>query len=166
MLSDREYRYFSPVVLYDEKTLEVMELQSIALTNRPAMKGITPLMLEDVDSGETKPKPPEQPRMKALLKQLGLDENATEGEAISRFASLQLEQSKLLSMTGVKDMPEAVAVVATWKAAADALPGHQKRVAELEQATSTAKKQALLEQGKKEGKVTPALESMLLELLG
>ncbi len=39
-----EYRYFSPAFEYDDKTGRVTQLINIALTNNPAMRGITPLV--------------------------------------------------------------------------------------------------------------------------
>jgi phage I-like protein len=102
--------------------------------------------------------------MKSLLVALGLEENATEAQAVARFAQMQLSQQQLLSLAGVKELPQAVAIVATWKAASDALPAVQKKVAELEAAGTNGKKTALLDQAKKDGKVSPALEPWLMTL--
>lgn len=43
MLSSREYRYVSPVFFYDKGTGAVNALHSVALTNNPALSGLTDL---------------------------------------------------------------------------------------------------------------------------
>lgn len=43
-LKQREYRYFSPVLRLDPDTRRPQELMNVALTNIPAIQGLTPLM--------------------------------------------------------------------------------------------------------------------------
>jgi phage I-like protein len=43
-LSQKEYRYFSPVLRLDQTTRKPLALMHVALTNVPAMKGVAPLV--------------------------------------------------------------------------------------------------------------------------
>jgi len=43
LLESSQYRYFSPVWFYDNQTMRVTELKSVALTNTPAMLDLKPL---------------------------------------------------------------------------------------------------------------------------
>ena len=43
LLESAQYRYFSPVWFYDNQTMRVTELKSVALTNTPAMLDLKPL---------------------------------------------------------------------------------------------------------------------------
>jgi len=53
MVSGREYRYLSPVVFVDKDTLQAVELHSVALTNKPAIKGFPALInKQNVSNGK------------------------------------------------------------------------------------------------------------------
>jgi phage I-like protein len=49
-----EYRYFSPAFEFEEKSRRVTKLINIALTNNPAMRGITPLVAASTNAKETR----------------------------------------------------------------------------------------------------------------
>lgn len=51
MIQAKEYRFISPVFTFDDATYEVGSLISIALTNNPALHGLTDLALVAVNSG-------------------------------------------------------------------------------------------------------------------
>lgn len=53
LIQDGEYRYISPVFTYDPVTLEVLDLQSVALTNNPALQSLTDLSHVAVNSAST-----------------------------------------------------------------------------------------------------------------
>lgn len=171
MLTDKEYLYFSPIIDFEEKSREVVELQSVALTNRPATKHLTPLMLEDDEAeleGKT-PTPKPEIRMKTVLKQLGLSEEASESEAVDRLLQMKLSQQEFLSLCGAKDLSTAVGTAAAWKASHDKLGEAEKRIKEMQLEQETQAKTLLLEQAKKDGQVPPSLkefvEAMPLEQL-
>lgn len=50
LIQDGEYRFISPVFTYDPVTLEVRDLQSVALTNNPALQSLTDLSRVAVNS--------------------------------------------------------------------------------------------------------------------
>lgn len=43
-LANKEYRYLSPVVFLNNRNNKVVQLHSVALTNTPAIKGMTPIV--------------------------------------------------------------------------------------------------------------------------
>ncbi|MGQ9687284.1 MAG: phage protease [Desulfobaccales bacterium] len=49
----REYRYFSPVLRLDPETRRPRELMNVALTNTPAIRGLTPLVAKWGGEGQT-----------------------------------------------------------------------------------------------------------------
>lgn len=85
-LVDREYRFFSPAIQYDTKTREILSLINVALTNLPATKNQTPLMLSEGDDKKETP-------MK-LFELLGADD---EGAAVVALEAIRSEKSALLS---------------------------------------------------------------------
>ena len=46
-LESKKYRYFSPVVLFDKKDRRVHDISSVALTNKPAIRDLRPLVAKD-----------------------------------------------------------------------------------------------------------------------
>jgi hypothetical protein len=95
-LRKKEIRFFSPEGKHNSKTGEVLAIQFIALTNRPATNHQRPLVATDTIGGtpadETSTVPPvgatppkEEVEMKELLKKLGLPETATEAEALAKL---------------------------------------------------------------------------------
>jgi phage I-like protein len=83
MIAGDEYRYISPVFSYDPQTGEVLDLHSIALTNTPALDGMSPVALSFLLSPENNQMSPE------ILKLLGLADNADEAAAIAALKALK-----------------------------------------------------------------------------
>jgi phage I-like protein len=97
--------------------------------------------------------------MKVLLNALGLKDDASEAQAVERFNAFQAQNRELLALTGKDSLPEALGVIQGWKQGAAATATAQARIAELEGAVKTGELNALIEEGKKNGKLTPALEA-------
>lgn len=107
----REYRFLSPVVIVRKADRKVMALDSVALTNRPAIAGMRPVInrrdeqsyaqhaeVEPVPAGQAQAKEDAmQDDLKQLRHLLSLDEQADAGEVVrqacSRLAAL-LEQTR------------------------------------------------------------------------
>lgn len=85
-----EYAYFSPVFKYDSRTGQVLDLMMGAITNSPGVDGMAEIeMLAAATFGL---QPEETQPMKKLLIALGLQETATEDEALAALnARLQFE---------------------------------------------------------------------------
>jgi phage I-like protein len=165
MLKDREYRYCSPTFRHSEAG-EVLELINVAITNLPATYGMDPLMASraarlaaGLPEEETTPM-----EWKQLLAMLGLTEDATEAEAMAKLKVLQDvagQVSALSMLTGKASMPESLGIIQAWKAAADQVPALTTKLAQMEQAQQKAEVDGLLTEGKRAGKVPPALEPVL-----
>lgn len=76
-LENKEYRYLSPVVLVSKKTGEAVYIQSVALTNTPAIDGMFAIVNSNKIENQTNPKEGgKEMDYKELLKSLGLPEDA------------------------------------------------------------------------------------------
>jgi phage I-like protein len=160
-LREREYRYFSPW-FGQRADGSVASFKNFALTNRPAMDALTPLVAsEDVDATTTDAPPPETPKMKTLLKHLALTEDATEAEALAKLQALQTERDAIFTATATKDFPSALAAIETAKQAAAKATALAAELGEIKKAKEQSEKEMLLAEGVKEGKVPPALKDFL-----
>jgi phage I-like protein len=97
--------------------------------------------------------------MKVLLSALGLADTATEAQALERFNGLQNQSRELLVLTGKDTLPEALGVIQAWKQSAGQAQTALARVAELEGQVKAGELHTMIEAGKKDGKITPALEA-------
>lgn len=85
-VTDREYRYLSPVFDFDPTTRRIHRLVSVALTNRPNLR-VSALNAEESHMKLSA----------ALLAALSLPESATESEAISAIGKLRTDLSTALN---------------------------------------------------------------------
>lgn len=102
--------------------------------------------------------------MKAILMMLGLREDATEADALTKISKDAEASKELLSLTGAKNASEALGTVAAWK------ESHEKR-AELVAETSKLSKEVRLAKVEKivddkivEGFLTPAKREYAIAL--
>jgi phage I-like protein len=83
-IRNKEYRYLSPVVLVRKSDNRAVLIHSAALTNTPAIDGMTPIAnkfeTEDIETMDF---------LKKLALKLGLAETATEDEVINAVMALQ-----------------------------------------------------------------------------
>lgn len=129
MIEAGEYAYLSPVIAYDKTTGVVTGLINAALTNIPALD-MSPLAQQRMAALAARfPHDLEQsdmnPVLKALLKALGLADDATEQQATAALASLQTARSDLtalLKSLGVAETTDAATAgtaIAALRAKAD-----------------------------------------------
>lgn len=103
MIEAGEYLYISPVIVYDKKTGEVLDVFNASLVSNPDLLDMNPVAQERVArlnaSFSTDPEIDSMnPVLKALLKALGLADDATEQQATAALASLQQARSDLTAM--------------------------------------------------------------------
>ena len=85
-INNGEYRFKSPVILYDEKTGVVNGLHSVAITNDPALSildELKPALLTATISINQPQETPMNPLLALILASLGLPETTTEADAIA-----------------------------------------------------------------------------------
>jgi phage I-like protein len=91
-IRNREYGFISPVLLYDEDTLEVKGVALAGLVNYPALLGMEPVLTQLATQF-----PQENtmnPILAALLSGLGLPETATQEQASTALAALLALKTK------------------------------------------------------------------------
>lgn len=85
-LENREYRYISPVITVRKSDGKAVGLHSIALTNTPAIEGMTPLVNKsDPEGGQD----PMNELLKTLAGLLDLAEDATEEQVVEALKALK-----------------------------------------------------------------------------
>ena len=91
-----EYRYISPVILFDEETEEVKGVALAALTNYPAIVGMSPVVaaLSTQFSTPLNPEEPDMALLASLIALLGLQADATEAAALTAITALKAKTEK------------------------------------------------------------------------
>lgn len=176
-LEGDEYRYISPVFAFDKVTGEVQKIVSVALTNTPGLDGMDPVALAAMtarfQNAEVATAPPTgsnpseismNPILQALLKALGLTDAATEQEAVSAVATLKAQAATVDAQA-----TEITRLKASAPDPAKFVPVDTFNALNAEVVTLKAKEverdvDALINQAKTEGKVTPAAEPVWREI--
>ena len=172
-LRSREYRYSSPVVLARASDDKAICLQSLALTNTPAIDGMYPIINKDDYF-----KPEEDDNME-LIKQLAalleLPETVTEEDVLTAVKNAVSEVKALKAQCGQQDKlvvnkmlaplleVEEDADLATVSAKVLALKSHAGYVPKAEydamaEKVSRLEGEDLVGKALKDGKITPAME--------
>ncbi len=145
-VAEREYRYTSPVFVYDKKSKQIVKLTSVGLTNQPN------LHLQALNRHQ----PTEEDIMlKKLLAKLGLAENATEDQALNAIATLQndLEAARNRAETPSLDkfVPRA-----DYDQALNRASTAEQKLAEVEAEKLETAINSEVDAALKAGKITPA----------
>lgn len=108
LLRSGEYRYFSPVIFWtDEDHTDVAALGPVALTNDPAMRGVSPLTARrelDEDEPESPagdPQDPTQAKLAAAQSEISLLRKQLAGQEADTFVERGLRLGKILDSTSV-----------------------------------------------------------------
>ncbi|HFQ9837426.1 TPA: phage protease, partial [Pseudomonas aeruginosa] len=116
-ITDGEYRYFSPVFLFDPVTGDVLDLQMGALTNNPAIDGMQALSERAAATFQltidpSNEEPLVNPLLKAVLAALGLAENTTEEQAIAALSAHTTDLASMRKQLGLDDTAACSAMLA------------------------------------------------------
>jgi len=160
MIAAGEYKFISPVFSFDTKTGAVLEIQMAAITNNPALDGMDAVAAHRFLSPD---QPAEENRMNEMLKKLlaalGLQETATEADALSAVTALKAGADKVsgletevAALKAATPDPEKFAPVATMKAL-------QAEVAALTAKLSGQELDGVIAEALKAGKILPAQET-------
>lgn len=150
MIADKQYRYISPVFLYDKQTMQIMRLTSAALTNQPNLA--LPALNRE---GTKQPQLEESKMLKKILAALGLAETVDEATALNAVGKLKTDLATALNRAEIPSLDKFVprgdydAVMARATNAEQKLVDQQK--ADQEKAINTEIDAALAA-----GKITPA----------
>lgn len=171
-LKNREYRYLSPTIMV-QKDRRVSAIQSVALTNTPAIDGM-PAMCKDFEGGN------EGMDLKKLAKIFGLAEDASEEEilkaaeaaaqgtkteepkteeALAAEAVETVANSTILSLLELPEDAKTEAVTAKIMALKNGDTRLAERVAQLEAEAKGREADALIQAALKGGKISKAQEA-------
>lgn len=148
-VANREYRYLSPVLIYESKSRRVRSLSSIGLVNKPNLSN------KALNSQQQHEQMEVDPMLKKILLKLGLAETATEEQALNALGTLQTDLQTARNRAETPSLDKYVPradydqVVSRASNAEQAL--NEKTKADLETAIN-----AEVDAAVKAGKVTPA----------
>ncbi|MES9873149.1 MAG: phage protease [Candidatus Sedimenticola sp. 6PFRAG7] len=157
-IAAKEYRYISPVFIYDPESGEVIDLLHIALTNAPAIDGMQTVGERAAATFGLFNQPQEEnPMNEELLRLLGLDPDANEEQAVAAVTAL-LQQ--------VTDGETAIAAARaeTPNTALEAIQGLQSEVAALTAKINDNEVSDLVDIAMSEGRLVPAQEQWARDL--
>lgn len=167
-IANKEYKYLSPVVLVTKKDHRAVILHSAALTNTPAIDGMYAIInSDDLSIENAEEKENNIMELEKLIKLLGLENDATEEDILTKLSELmetsgkkeeaQLVANKtvldLLELPGSAKTEDVTARIMSFKAGDSAL---KARVEQLEKQEKERKADALVEMALKEGKISAA----------
>lgn len=173
-----EYRYISPVFLYDEKTGEVLAIEMAAITNTPAIDGMQAMSLRAAATFAFHPDPEESSMtlLEALLAALGLPASTTEDQAIAACSALQAHAAALNAQLGAEGSAAIAACTALKTKAAGAAPDPAKfvpisvveelqgQVAALSAKHTAGEVAALVDAGLADGRILPSMKDWATDL--
>lgn len=161
LVGGQQYRYLSPVILYNPGDGSIRGLTSVALTNRPNLH-LPALNFENTGSvpfgsgpanntgGMT---PEEQPMLKAVLAALGLPEDATEATAVNAVKELN---TKLATAMNAQPSLEKFVPRADYDQALTRATNAEQGLAEIRKEQLDAQITTAIDAALAAGKITPA----------
>lgn len=150
-ITAREYRYVSPVFLYD-KDGRIHRFSSFGLVNKPN------LAIKALNAEQTQPTPEVPMALAAILAALGLPENATEQQAVAAVSSLktdlQVAQNSERTPSLDKYVPRA-----DYDGAVQRAQNAEQQLKQRDQEQLQMAINAEIEAALKAGKITPATQA-------
>lgn len=176
-IAQGEYRFISPVLMYDKDTLEVRGVALAALVNYPALLGMNPALAQ-LATQFSQEQPDMNPILIALLAGLGLGETATQEQAVAALSALTaLKTAKpavpaalatALNLQADADETAALAAVAALNKpdanAATAMAALQTQLATLTAQINGDKVTGTVDGAIAAGKLIPAMRQWALDL--
>jgi len=176
-IANREYRFFSPVILVRPSDKRIVAVMNVALTNFPKINNLRPIIskleadrLLDIDIDRQQKGKEEKLMFEKLMELLGLTGPADGGTEAKVEEAVQLLVNKVKSfdmivackevLEAVGAKPEAtkeevVQIVASFKAPADVAKTLSLEVADLRKQLQEIKQGDLVQLALKEGKTSP-----------
>lgn len=143
IVGNKQYRYVSPVFVYEKDSKTIVRLTSVGLTNQPN------LHLQALNQQQ------KEPEMKNLLKLLGLAEDATEEMAINALKQLQ---GDLQTATNRAEQPDLQKFVprADYDQLQERASNAEAKLEEIETEQRDSAINSAIDQALKDGKIAPA----------
>ncbi len=168
-----EYRFFSPVLRFDEDTRRIKSIKNLALTNDPAMDELHPLVAATATDPARKDDQMECAACAALTTKLKAMEEECSSLKVKLSGFEKVDKDKdaaMTSLSGVRDKMVALTGQATEAGALGAIEAWKKDAAEVAQlraeraaeqaAALTAQMKDVLDGAEKAGKLPPAMRAL------
>lgn len=164
-----EYRYFSPILFFDEDTRRVTRLKNIALTNDPAMDDLAPLVAATARKEDSMPcesctalnarLTTMDEECKSLRAKLFAFEKKDDKDKDKDAAmtALTADRDKVVVLTGQTTVAGALGTIEAWKKDAAEVATMRADRAKEQEAAFTAEMKGVLDAAEKGGKLTPAM---------
>jgi len=165
-LRQKEYRYFSPVLKLDPETRKPLVLMHVALTNVPAMKGVTPLVAKyDGGTGEgyDKTGPADKDRMEELKVRMGLIPEASRDFLWNQTQEFFREVTGALGLAEDATAAQVKGSVAALRAGVEQAEGLATAFEALKAKVAEERATRAVEEALKVGKISPAQKTWALE---
>ena len=168
-----EYRFFSPVLRFDEDTRRVRSLKNLALTNDPAMDELHPLVAatatdpvrkdDDMPCAEctaltAKLKAAEEECSSLKVKLSGFEKKVDDKDAA--MTALTGDRDKVIALTGQASVPAALGTIESWKKDASEVAQLRADRAREQDAALTTQMKEVLDAAEKGGKLPPAMRAL------
>lgn len=153
-VANREYRYLSPVFLYEKETRRIIKLTSAGLTNQPNLfikalnRGDGP---SSDDHQEDDMRLPE-----AIVKALGLKEDATEDDVVSAINSMQSDLQTAKNRAEAGPSLDKFVPRGDYDKALERATNAEKKLADQEKERLEGEIEAEVNAALQAGKITPA----------
>ncbi|MDH5786407.1 MAG: phage protease [Chromatiales bacterium] len=185
VIAAREYRYISPVLAYDKTTGHVLAILMAALTNYPAIEGLsdlTAMAAAKFDFTSHHQQETDTVKREQLIKLLGLAEDASDEQIQAGMEALKARadlMSEVRTSLGIDEQASVSEAIATLKTNADSnepdpakyVPIDSMKALQTEVASLTVRLNGkevddLVDLAMSEGKLLPAQEAWARELGG
>lgn len=149
LVEGKQYRYLSPVILYNKDDGLIVGLLSVGLTNRPN------LHLQALNNQQGRVDAKEPTMLKKILAALGLPEDATEATALNAIGVLQTDLQTARNSAQTPSLDKFVPR-ADFEAALNRATTAEAKLAQGERERLEADIETALNQALTEGKIAPA----------
>ena len=159
-LSNRDYRYYSPVYNTHKKTRQVTWVKSIGLTNSPNLPAL-PALNHQINTGLGPEQGGDMKYPQELLTALSLGETATDAEVVAAIGKLkEAPEPNRQNPGGVDVVPRT-----DYELALNQAQAAKAALAEREKAEFTAELNSVLDKAQAEGKIAPASRGFYTETI-
>lgn len=155
LVMNREYRYYSTVLIYNKTTGDIVGISSVGLTNKPNLD-VTALNHEQNNNTEVY-------MLKKLLAALGLAETSTEDVALNHIATLKSDLTTALNRAQTPDLALFIPR-AQFDAACNKANNAEKALNELKSAETEKALNSEIEAALKAGKIVPATKEFYIAM--
>ncbi len=154
-VAGKEYRYISPVFIYEKETLRIKRITSAGLTNQPNLR------LQALNHQQHESNKENTMNWKQLLAKLGLAEDATVDQALNAIGSLQTDLATATNRAATPSLDKFVPRAdydATLTRAANA----EQKLTDIETATLETSINSEVDEALKAGKIAPVSKDYYL----